>query len=284
MKIVFCDVDGTFCHYGDPIPQINIDAIKALQAQGDRFVFVSGRNLEQINSILEEHNVDCDMIFANGSGFCLMGEKPRYTSILDANLLSHIMPILDEEDVFYHCHTDKGVTLRPMHHYKAHFERLIPFFNALGEQGATAIKFKENYFTHDCHHHESPLSYFQQHPEIKVLKFEIMEPDAEKTQKIISRLAPYNVYHYSSFPSNLEIVHPNATKGHGIRDYLALFPASKTYALGDEKNDIEMFEAVDFKVAVANAKEQIKEMADHITDDVMSGGVGKFIFEHLINK
>lgn len=43
MQIVFSDIDGTFQEMGQPVPEINKTAINYLKAQGDHFVFVTGR-------------------------------------------------------------------------------------------------------------------------------------------------------------------------------------------------------------------------------------------------
>ena len=50
---------------------------------------------------------------------------------------------------------------------------------------------------------------------------------------------------------------------------------SETMAFGDGGNDITMIEHASIGVAMGNANEGVKEVADYITDDVDSDGVYK---------
>ena len=51
MQIVFSDIDGTFQEMGHPIHEINKEAIRCLQDQGDHFVFVTGRGFELVQDV-----------------------------------------------------------------------------------------------------------------------------------------------------------------------------------------------------------------------------------------
>lgn len=51
-------------------------------------------------------------------------------------------------------------------------------------------------------------------------------------------------------------------------------------AFGDGVNDIEMLEYVSIGVAMGNAREETKKVADYITDDVDNDGILKAL-EHF---
>ena len=46
-----------------------------------------------------------------------------------------------------------------------------------------------------------------------------------------------------------------------------------TLAIGDGMNDVEMFQAVDVAIAMGNAKEGLKELADYVTTDILEDGI-----------
>ena len=57
----------------------------------------------------------------------------------------------------------------------------------------------------------------------------------------------------------------------------------ETMCFGDSMNDLSMFNACHYKVAMKNASDELKEIADYITeDDNNNDGVGKFIEKNLL--
>ncbi|WP_125702354.1 Cof-type HAD-IIB family hydrolase [Lacticaseibacillus daqingensis] len=65
----------------------------------------------------------------------------------------------------------------------------------------------------------------------------------------------------------LEVMHEGVTKGQALRDLGAVLgiPAANMMAVGDEGNDIAMFEAVGCAVAMGNGTEAAKAAADFVT-------------------
>lgn len=53
-------------------------------------------------------------------------------------------------------------------------------------------------------------------------------------------------------------------------------------AFGDNYNDMEMLENVGFGVAVANARDEVKAISNHITLENIENGVAHFIKEHFL--
>ena len=50
-----------------------------------------------------------------------------------------------------------------------------------------------------------------------------------------------------------------------------------TISIGNEKNDIPMFSATHYNIAVENACEEIKAMVDEVIDSVKNDGVAKYL-------
>lgn len=71
----------------------------------------------------------------------------------------------------------------------------------------------------------------------------------------------------SSFPNNLEINAPGATKGDAIlrlAAHLGLKP-EQTMGFGDGGNDVTMMQMAGIGVAMGNAEDSVKEVADYLT-------------------
>lgn len=79
---------------------------------------------------------------------------------------------------------------------------------------------------------------------------------------------------------------PGASKGAGLLSLLrseGLSPRN-VLAFGDAENDHSLFEVAEIKVAVANAIESIKTMADYVTAETGAAGVTTFIERYLLDR
>jgi Cof subfamily protein (haloacid dehalogenase superfamily) len=87
------------------------------------------------------------------------------------------------------------------------------------------------------------------------------------------------LYISKSLPDFLEFASPNVTKGSGLAFLAARlgFPRESTVAFGDGENDVELLEWAGYAVAVENAHERVKAVADLICPSVDDEGVAQVI-------
>lgn len=83
---------------------------------------------------------------------------------------------------------------------------------------------------------------------------------------------------------DVHVTHPEGTKEHAIKAWQELMHITKaeTIGMGDAGNDIPIFKAAGLKVAVGNATESIKQLADHIAPDVSKGALRYVINRFLL--
>jgi Cof subfamily protein (haloacid dehalogenase superfamily) len=87
------------------------------------------------------------------------------------------------------------------------------------------------------------------------------------------------LYISKSLPYFLEFASPDVTKAAGL-DFLAErvgFSSERTVAFGDGENDIELIDWAAYGVAVANAHERVKEIADFVCPAVDEEGVAQVL-------
>jgi len=98
----------------------------------------------------------------------------------------------------------------------------------------------------------------------------IMIDEPAKLDQLTDELKPkigHLVHITKSKPNFLEFLHIEGTKGHALK-FLANYyqcPLSKVMAIGDSWNDRDLLETAGFSVAMANAVEPLKQLADYIT-------------------
>jgi len=91
------------------------------------------------------------------------------------------------------------------------------------------------------------------------------------------------LYISKSLPYFLELASPDVTKAAGL-DFLAEhlgFTRERTVAFGDGENDIELVGWAGYGVAVENAHEQVKRVADLVCPSVDAEGVAQVLEAYL---
>ena len=91
------------------------------------------------------------------------------------------------------------------------------------------------------------------------------------------------MYISKSLPYFLEFAAPDVTKASGL-DFLAQrlgFTPAHTVAFGDGENDVELLEWADYAVAVENAHERVKAVADLVCPSVDDEGVAQVLEAYL---
>lgn len=95
-----------------------------------------------------------------------------------------------------------------------------------------------------------------------------------------------DIQYSSSLPKNLEISKRGCNKGSGLMHLAKTLGINREniMAFGDADNDREMFEQAGFAVAMENGLEEMKEMADYVTDTNREDGVAKAMERFILGK
>jgi hydroxymethylpyrimidine pyrophosphatase-like HAD family hydrolase len=80
----------------------------------------------------------------------------------------------------------------------------------------------------------------------------------------------------------VDIIPTSSGKGTGIKEMLDYygFDRDQAIAFGDGNNDIEMLEAVGWGLAMDNASEDLKEIADEVIGHVAEEGIYHYCLEN----
>jgi len=79
----------------------------------------------------------------------------------------------------------------------------------------------------------------------------------------------------------LEVFSENASKAGALRFFRSEYGFDEIVCFGDNFNDIAMFREADVKIAVGNAKDELKEKADFVIDTNDNDGVAKWLLENI---
>lgn len=86
--------------------------------------------------------------------------------------------------------------------------------------------------------------------------------------------------------TSMEITHPEATKAQGIQRLCSLLHITpkQVMALGDSGNDESMLRTAGFSVAMGNAPDHVKAMADTVTDTNENDGAAIAIERYVLHR
>ncbi len=267
-KIIFSDVDGTLVDHTFKITEEINQKIDKTNAQ---LVIATGRMYEAAKHLNLTSPVD--MICSNGSEVIVDGELIHQT-FMDKSVATFIVKELLQKHYFLNVYTTKGV-------FVPEFEGLLPIIieNTIRyaqNEVTTVNEFHENIESHlDLFYHSNKPTddIFKELKTSEVIKIEIV--DCKKIEFCTGYLSMgYGVSAYSSFGNNLEIVPKGMSKVNGIEKYLTHKQKANciTFGIGDGNNDIEMLKHVDVAIAMGNASDKLKAVADIVVAKQNEGG------------
>jgi Cof subfamily protein (haloacid dehalogenase superfamily) len=131
-------------------------------------------------------------------------------------------------------------------------------------------------------HPVGDLSGWLSEPPTKLVVIEDPEVLDGLEQRMKARFAE-RLYISKSLPYFLEFASPDVTKAAGmsfLAEHLG-FARERTVAFGDGENDIELIDWAGYGVAVANAHDRVKELADLVCPPVDEEGVAQVLEAYL---
>lgn len=113
---------------------------------------------------------------------------------------------------------------------------------------------------------------------------DLLIPIVDKLEEVID----YKVSYYNDIfrPGSgfLEVFAPGVDKASSIIKLKELTGAKRTVVFGDNLNDISMFKVSDVSIAVSNAYEEVKDMANIIIGPNTEDSVVKYIYQDFFGK
>ncbi|WP_461206782.1 sugar-phosphatase [Clostridium sp. DL1XJH146] len=266
-KLIAIDMDGTLLNEEKKITKENYEAIMKAKEMGVKIVLSTGRPLNGILDYLKELNLfdeDCYSVVYNGSVVRNnhTGDIIYEKTITFDDLIS-LGDISKEIGFYIHALTPNGVITPKMNKYTQI------------EADINKIPIKE-------------IDFREVSPNEEIIKV-LMVQDPEIIDDLIEKL-PKNLhtkYHTcKSAPFFFEFLNTEATKGLGVQKIAELLgiKQKEVICIGDAGNDLQMIEYAGLGVAMENAFDEVKKVADYITKSHTESGVAHVINKFVLNK
>ena len=270
-KIIFIDVDGTLVDYQNTLPKSAVTAIRRARERGHRVYICTGRSKAEVYPNIWDIGLD-GMIGGNGSYVEDHGTVVMHQLITSAQA-RHIVDWLHSRGLEFYLESNSG--LYASEHFEEDGLRAIQEYSARkGRPSNITIRdaFPDMIFGADLYRSDlNKVSYVLGSYQ-DFLDAQVEFPDLENNT--------WGGAGETALFGDLGV--KNITKSHAVHELLSYLGANiaDTIAFGDAKIDIPMLECCSYGVAMGSGGEEIKAIADYITDDVDKDGLYK-AFEYL---
>jgi len=264
IKLIATDIDGTILIPEGEFTEGVKNCINRLQELDIRVVLVTGRMNAAAQLIAQDLGLKTPVVSYQG-GLINENGKTLYEQYLTENESESIIQWAKEENI--HINLYNNDTL--------YSEKDCPEIQRYCNNQHTTYKVKN-------------FSEIRKDKVNKILAIDYNNP--EKISRLEQELPQKfpDLYIVKSTPYFLEFSNPKASKYCAVKflqNYWNL-KDEEILTIGDQNNDIALLEAGGIKIAMGNATDKLKNIADYITDTVYNDGfvkaVDKYIFSNIL--
>ena len=260
-KMIAIDIDGTLVNEDKIILPETMEAIKKAHENGVEIVIATGRSYPAAKQYYEQFDFDLPLILYNGS--CVRRSKSEEVLLnktFPTHLAQYIFKVINDQNAVCCFWKNDKLYFNINNEYAYYYEKI------------TGIK---PYFIDD--YANVDLSEIN-----KFIWFNLPDKHEEVKNVFLSKIEGIN--YFTSQKHMLEIVPLGISKGDSLKSLSEKLGIDKdeVIAVGDDENDISMIKFAGLGVAMQNAKENVKNVADYITDSNQKNGVGKVINKFLL--
>lgn len=233
--IAFFDLDGTLLNENSQVSSAVANGIDRLRDNQILPVIATGRTEAEIPQILNDTKITSNIVM-NGSFIRVNGDI-IHREIIDKTTIEKMLQLTKEnqQPLAFYNHSNYWAT--------QHNDDLVNAYQYIHSQLPEI----------------NPNAYLER--EVNMLL--VLGQDKDETY----HEAFPELTFYRNGPYSIDIVKKNVSKGQAVRKLIEILQLENvpTYGFGDGLNDLALLEACDYKIAMGNAKKELKEMADFIT-------------------
>lgn len=285
MKLIAIDLDGTLLSPDGTISKENKDAILFAQKNNCHVAICTGRSFKDAEHIVQKAGLDCSILASNGAIAHYNGRIIQNRT-LPTESTKDLIALLNSSSFYFEIYTSEGIILHENSEAMLNGE-----IQDLQERGVT--------FPVDFAHHmiqvelsQYGIQFIKNYDRLgdslfdinKILALSFDEVKLNKMYRILKNRTDISVT--NSAWCNIDIGHLDSNKGVAVKEmasYLNI-PIKNTITIGDNFNDVSMFQISGMSIAMGNAKDEIKRGCTHTTLSCEENGVAHAIEEIILKQ
>lgn len=269
-KLLAADMDSTALTYDKRLTERTARAMEKAIAQGKTVVFSTGRSISLVKPYMEKIRGMRYAICAAGASVIdtETGEKILYNTIDSETVRmiiaeasgGYVMPVMYRND-------------------KSYGTRWC--IESCGEFGMGNYMHTYSRYMNLC---DDVFAHFMENPG-PLEKFNLYYANDCDAGEIYEKIKEFPISFSARTGHSLEMNAPGVSKANGLKAlcaHLGIDPG-ECIAVGDSQNDEEMLSVAGLKVAMGNAEDRIKRIADVVCSDCEHDGVAEIIEQYLLD-
>lgn len=260
-KLVVLDVDDTIVNSKKELSIASKECIVAAQKKGIYVTLASGRMYQTMQSTAKNLSITIPLISCNGA---LIRNEERILNCenVDENIAKKVMTFFSERNKVLQLYTKQGLFTK---------EKCPCTWSLEEQEGLPCSLLDEK--TYDAFNKDLLKLLIRLYPsEVCTYRKELKDSFGDK----ISAALSHNVY--------IEITNKEVNKGRAVAwlaKYLGV-EQKNVLAIGDSPNDTSMLRWAGLGIAMGNASDEVKSVADEITLSVDDDGVAKVLEKYVL--
>lgn len=271
-KLVCIDLDGTLLTDEKTITKENIETIRKASSLGINICIATGRIYKFVDHIKETLGNKIKVIASNG-GIILKEDEALSFKTLSYEEILRLKNLTKDYNVDIYLNTENEIisekSIPKTYSYKV-------INNGLKDR--YKVNIVENY----------PFENLKYDKKYKIVKaICINKDDLNEVKKVRQLLEETNEFEISSAEHHYcEINSKGVSKGKAVEELAKdlKIDIKEVMCIGDGGNDIEMLKRAGISIAMKNGMEDVKSLANYITEDNNNSGVAKAIEKFILNK
>lgn len=258
--LIAVDLDGTLLRDDKTISKENLFTLQHLQNMGHKVVISTGRPYRSSKQYYAELGLKTPIVNLNGA-YIHHPINKNYEAV------HHSLPLPKAKDILRACQNidvhKVMIDVKDDVYLKEHDE----LFSYFIEEG------KHNLYYGDL------FETLKHDPSSMLIKCDEKNVDAVQNLLLESHAEDVVFNRWSAPNQILEIMKIGVSKASGLQHLGEQFniPKERMIAFGDESNDKEMLKYVNHGIAMGNAKEHIKDLADEVTKSNEENGIAHYL-------
>lgn len=289
-KLIAIDLDGTLLNEYSMIPEATVQVLRQAKEKGVEIVLASGRPANSIITFARNLGIDNYLIAGNGSLlYDIQNNENIFDAFFDKEHALEIANICEENSVYYNAYTEREIIASSLKYNVLVYEKE----NLNKPEGQrTHINIVPNIRDYiaqsDCNEYlkmticdESKIVFDNILRKLeKVQDIEILKPEWMSKKYFKHGTSEFSLQYYFS-----EITKKDINKWVALEKLAEKLDIKKEeiIAIGDNVNDEVMIRNAGLGIAMGNATNEIKNIADYTTDSYTDEGVRKAIEKFILN-
>ncbi len=259
-KYIFLDVDGTLVDFKCTMPESARVALIEAQKNGHKLIISTGRFLAQIYPwLLETIHFD-GIVTSSGANIVYEGERV-FVKHFTREQLIHLDNCFRKVDACYSCQIEEALIST-----EEDYARMCVILAKAGASPEAIESFRSDLIAKPMYELEG----------VQKAIYCGAELDLGSMRALLGDKFNIDPFSFMNMPSSCgEVNLAEINKGNAIKILMDRIGADilDTIAFGDGGNDITMIKVAGVGVAMGNAVDEVKSVADMVTDDIDKDGI-----------